>query len=226
MKTVVITDNNELRNIIINSDNDYKIAYKKYKRPEEAFYSSNCSFMVTNGDTSHSDSFEASMFDDDASKFSVTINVRNKANTSVFIEDASLLVIDKRLNTSNYRDLDGIEKIPARKAQYDTVEIGYDSAFATVNDKQKHSIKTEYDKEDGITKGIMLECQSSSYFELMPVVESRIIGVVGLPPGMIFEYGKIKGSPSKSGDYRGLITLADGRTINLMIKVSRIRRMF
>lgn len=227
MKTIVISDNNNLRGTIVTSENDFKTAYKKYKNIEEIIYSENSTFFVRNVGTAYSETFEASMFDGDASSFSISVNVRNKVSSNILIGEANALVIDKRLNVNNYRDLDGIEKIQSKRVGRDFVEVGIESVLnATVSDKQRHLIKTEYDKEDGVTKGIMLECQSASYFELMPVVESKIIGVLGLPPGMVFEFGKIKGSPSKAGDYRGLITLANGKTINLLIKVSRIRRMF
>lgn len=224
MKIICITDNNKLRNLEINCSNDFKNVVKKVSGPEETILDASNTVKVSNYNSELLEKNEAHTFDSDASEHSLSINVRNKVGTGVAVSIDNRLVIDKRLDTSNYRFLDNIEKVPSTK--FEPSGIGFDSISTTVVGNANPLLNSEYKKENGVVTGLVLECQSANYLEFMPVVDGRIVGVIGLPSGMKFEYGKIKGSPTKAGEYKGLITLENGNTIGLLIKVARIRRVF
>ena len=224
MKSVCITDNNNLRNIQVNCNNDFKNVVLKSSGPEESFLNAHNTVKVLNYNSLFLEKNERHTFDCDASEHSLSINVRNKVGTGVSVHADSRLVIDKRLDTSNYRVLDNIDKAPSIKV--DESSLGFDSINTTVVGKVNPLLSSEYKRDNNTVTGIILECQSANYIEFTPIVDGRIVGVIGLPNGVKFEYGKIKGSPIKAGEYKGLITLENGNTISLLIKVSRIRRVF
>lgn len=224
MNSICITDNNKLRNLQVNCNNDSKSVVLKSSGPEETFLNCRNAINVLNYNSSISEKSGRYTFDCDVSEFSISTKVRNKVGTGVTLSIDSRLVIDKRLDTSNYRILDNIDKAPSVKVIQSS--IGFDSINTTVVGNANPLFSSEYKKDNNTVTGIILECQSANYIEFIPVVEGRIVGVIGLPRGMKFEYSKIKGSPTKSGEYKGLITLENGNTISLLIKVSRIRRVF
>ena len=224
MKSICITDNNKLRNLQVNCNNDFKSVILKSSGPEESFFNANNTVKVLNCNSLFLERNERHTFDCDISANSLSINVRNKVGTGVAISIDSRLVIDKRLDTSNYRALDNIDKAPSAKVEKNS--IGFDSINTTVVGNANPLLHSEYKRDKNTITGIILECQSANYIEFTPIIEGRIVGVIGLPSGVKFEYGKIKGSPTKAGEYKGLITLENGNTISLLIKVSRIRRVF
>jgi hypothetical protein len=77
----------------------------------------------------------------------------------------------------------------------------------------------------GGLKNMILTAQKNAFFEILLSFQDRTVReVTGLPNGLVFELGRIKGVPIYSGQYPITIKLDNGSTVAGIINVSHLPR--
>lgn len=113
-----------------------------------------------------------------------------------------------------------------KKVKDFTLSNQFNAVQATVLTKMPINLYEDKSSGMGSLKNIHIELQPLAYINMkLEFPDCQVTSIKGLPPGIIFESGSIKGSPTVPGDYSIRALLTNGTYVPGKIKVHIIDRI-
>jgi hypothetical protein len=129
-----------------------------------------------------------------------------------------------------------VSESPSGKTIFSTPYVYVENYITPLNSQTKIVSATvnveDYKPPTGASAGsagglnsFRIVCQKYAYFEhTLNFMDSVVTSITGLPQGVIYELGSLKGSPSVSGDYPITIKLANKTALSGLMTVTQVPR--
>lgn len=145
-----------------------------------------------------------------------TVYSRNFQDKEFYVKTPEDFII-KTETKSFYVNTKELQKIINPEKEFSSV------SFFVKGEKDKDESKGE-----GVIKGFNFIAQKGTYVELsldFVKEDMSIDTITGLPDGLIFKGGKIRGTPTLSGEYMFNINISDGSVIECKITIPQLIRL-